>query len=607
METVKKRSAASVVASAILLISFLALVGVFMVDIDNRLFVDMEENFFSNLIQMFDLKRINILTTLYVGLGISYLSTAVPVLLMLMNKPIRKFLGKKLPAALCWIILILLCLGILGGGWFGSIMFIKAVKVKLKLMYTVYAYFGICFGALTIIFVVLYILVGLLSVATKTHAGDAAATVEVEKEEKEEVVEEEVVEEEAEEVRGAAKYFPSLNQIDLDYEESGYVDARDLPVDCEYTLSGFVNGLQAYLATAEKLYYDDKMMRSFVSGMASSKLIILEGLSGTGKSSLPREFSGYIDNTQYISLEHYLENDRPKNTKTFLASVQATWRDRTDVLGFYNDFSHVFKETETLKRLYEASYTPEKFNLMVLDEMNLSRVEYYFADFLSVMEHTDHKEWKISLMPSLASADAPRKFYEKPNGDIEGSLVIPENTWFIGTANKDDSTFTITDKVYDRAFVIEFSDKNVKPDIEGVPYDAILITPKQLEGLFQKAQETEEYCLNDADRAKFNQLTALVYKKFEINFGNRIQMQIDKFVPVYVAAADGKLSIEDAKMEALDIMFCRKVLHKLEGRFEDYIQKGLEALKAELERIYGAGVFAETEREIEFMLNKLNG
>jgi len=48
-------------------------------------------------------------------------------------------------------------------------------------------------------------------------------------------------------------------------------------------------------------------------------------------------------------------------------------------------------------------------------------------------------------------------------------------------------------------------------------------------------------------------------------------------------------------------------LHKLEGRFEDYIQKGLEALKAELERIYGAGVFAETEREIEFMLNKLNG
>ena len=607
MESVKKRSFASVLARAILLISFLALIGVFMVDNSNALFEKNDENFFANLVGMFSMKRINIFNMLFVALGFSWIATVGPIVLILINKGFRNFFGKKTPAAIKWILFFIAFIALVCGGAFGLYYVVTTINIKLKVLYTIYGYFGICFGFFTIAFVVLYILIGLLSNATRGAGAEVAIAAKAE-EEKEEVKEEVVAEEEVEEeVSGAAKFFPGLNAIDEKYEESGYVDVRDLPKESEYTLSGFVNGLQAYLATAEKLYYDDKMMRSFVSGMASSKLIILEGLSGTGKSSLPREFSGFVDNTQYISLEHYLSNDRPKNTKTFLASVQATWRDRTDVLGFYNDFSHVFKETETLKRLYESSYTPEKFNLMVLDEMNLSRVEYYFADFLSVMEHTDHKEWKISLMPSLDSKDAPKKFYQKTDGDIEGSLVIPENTWFIGTANKDDSTFTITDKVYDRAFVIEFSDKNVMPDIEGADYNAILITPKQLEGLFEKAQETEEYCLNADDRATFNKLTELVYKKFEINFGNRSQMQIDKFVPVYVAASEGKLSVEKAKMEALDIMFCRKVLHKLEGRFEDYIQKGLEALKAELERLYGAGVFEETEREIEFMLNKLNG
>ncbi len=603
MKSVKKNTGLYVF-SMFLFLSFLGLLGVFLIDDGNKMFYEMEENFLSHIVVMMRIKRINISGSLYVAFGLGYLATIVPIALLIINRQIRAIFGKKLPQAIRWIVLIVVCLAILAGGWFLALYVVKARLIKWKAFGLAYAYFGISFAVFSLIFFVVYIAVSLFSHAARANSGNAIEVIE-EKEEKEEETVEEVVEEV--ELTGAAKYFPSLNEIDEKYEESGYVDARDLPVDCEYTLSRFVNGLQAYLATAEKLYYDDKMMRSFVSGMASSKLIILEGLSGTGKSSLPREFSGYVDNTQYISLEHYLGNDRPKNTKTFLASVQATWRDRTDVLGFYNDFSHVFKETETLKRLYEASYTPEKFNLVVLDEMNLSRVEYYFADFLSVMEHTDHKEWKISLMPSLASEDAPKKFYEKPDGSIEGSLVIPENTWFIGTANKDDSTFTITDKVYDRAFVIEFSDKNFPPDIEGVPYDAILITPKQLEGLFQKAQEVEEYCLNEEDRAKFFKLTELVYKKFEINFGNRIQMQIDKFVPVYVAAAEGKLTVEQAKMEALDIMFCRKVLHKLEGRFEDYIQKGLEALKAEIERVYGAGVFEETEREIEFMLNKLNG
>lgn len=164
----------------------------------------------------------------------------------------------------------------------------------------------------------------------------------------------------------AEKVFPGLIAID-----ELYAGTRPAPVpqQAPCTLAELAAGFQAFLSERCALYYDLSMLRSFIAGMAASRLIILEGLSGTGKSSLPRYFSEYV------------------GSKAFFAPVQSTWRDRTDVLGFYNDFSGVFKETNFLKCLYEASYTPDKFNLMVLDEMNLSRVEYYFADFLSVLEY----------------------------------------------------------------------------------------------------------------------------------------------------------------------------------------------------------------------------
>ena len=90
---------------------------------------------------------------------------------------------------------------------------------------------------------------------------------------------------------------------------------------------------------------------------------------------------------------------------------------------------------------------------MVLDEMNLSRVEYYFADFLSVLE-LDPEDWKIELMPSSTKGKLPANFTDGCSVKILG------NTWFIGTANRDDSTFTITDKGYDRAAIIDFSHRN---------------------------------------------------------------------------------------------------------------------------------------------------
>lgn len=104
-----------------------------------------------------------------------------------------------------------------------------------------------------------------------------------------------------------------------------------------------------------------------------------------------------------------------------------------------------------MSALYKANYEPDAINIYVLDEMNISRVEYYFADLLSVLEYPT-EDWKIKLM------NFPHDFVP-PVKLEDGYIRIPELSYFVGTANRDDSTFTITDKVYDRAVTMEFVSK----------------------------------------------------------------------------------------------------------------------------------------------------
>lgn len=363
------------------------------------------------------------------------------------------------------------------------------------------------------------------------------------------------------------KIFPGLCSIDLineSYREKDYVDDN-------IQLDELCNKFRLYLAKVEKLYFDINTIRAFISGLASSRLIILEGLSGTGKSSLARYFS------EFISQESFFE------------AVQATWRDRTNLLGYYNDFSKTYNETEFLKRLYDATFKPNEVNIMVLDEVNISRVEYYFADFLSIMEYPSDK-WALKIM------NLPYDFIA-PNHLEDGILHIPTNTWFIGTANKDDSTYTITDKVYDRAITINFDDRNepfeVKEDV-----NKIAISFNHLMDLFNEAINKEENKLTKEELEKFNIITNYVYDTFDLTFGNRIMHQIEMLVPTYFACGGSKL-------DALDFMFSRKVISKLEGRFEDYIKSGLINLKKLIIKTYGENEFKLTNHAIDKLLKKL--
>lgn len=362
------------------------------------------------------------------------------------------------------------------------------------------------------------------------------------------------------------RVFPGLCTIDL-IEGA----RKEVIFDDDLTLRELCHQFRNYLAKAEGLYFSIDTIRAFISGLASSRLIILEGLSGTGKSSLARYFSEFISES------------------SFFEAVQATWRDRSAILGYYNDFSKSYNETEFLKRLYQYNYQKNHINIMVLDEVNISRVEYYFADFLSVLEYPKDK-WKLKLMQLPYNFDAPEKL-----GD--GILKIPENTWFIATANKDDSTYTITDKVYDRAITIAFDDRNEEFEVAD-DVRKIKLSFSHLTSLFEEAQSHDENKLTTKDRDNFKTITDFAYEKFDLTFGNRINNQINQLVPVFVECGG-------SKEDALDFMFSRKVVSKLTGRFEEYIKQGLLDLKALIRKVYGKTAFPLTNKEIDRLVRKL--
>ncbi len=338
--------------------------------------------------------------------------------------------------------------------------------------------------------------------------------------------------------------FPKLALVDQKYV--GYVP----PVyDETITLQQFTEGYRLFAASQMKLYYTPEIVRRFVAGMAASKLLILEGISGTGKTSLPYSFSRYLANPATI------------------VSVQPSYRDRTELLGYFNEFSKRFNETEFLRALYEATYREDP-SLIVLDEMNLARIEYYFAEMLSVLEMPSHDEWVIDLVPTAWPKD--------PEHIVDGKIMVSDGIWFIGTANNDDSTFTITDKVYDRAIPIELNERANAFECE--PYPACPISYKHLQAMF--AQAKQDYPISDATIEKMNRLDLYLQTRFKLAFGNRIIKQMYDFIPVYVACGG-------TEVDGLDYIIARKVLKKFESLNVSFVRDEIKELIEYVDKTFG--------------------
>lgn len=342
----------------------------------------------------------------------------------------------------------------------------------------------------------------------------------------------------------------------------------------------------------ERLFYKDDDIRAFLAGMAVSRLIILQGMSGTGKSSLPRAVAESISGFNK------------------LIPVESSWRDRNELLGYYNDFNKKFNaKTFTIELYRSGKEICKKIpTFMVLDEMNLARIEYYFSDFLAVLQKPSREDWIIELvasdmrtLPTSLSKEIKDKIkvedkdaydiwlrIEKSRaGDVSASVSdeekqkistvlekehcligaedlidgrkirIPQNVWFIGTANKDESTFEISDKVYDRAQVIVLNDRG-KSEEEYKSTTKQFISVDKLQSLFTEAKDKLSKKDEREIETKLEELEGVLKVYFGVAFGNRIYNQAKDFTAVFMAAGG---SLE----KALDYQISTKIWRKIES------------------------------------------
>ena len=344
--------------------------------------------------------------------------------------------------------------------------------------------------------------------------------------------------------------FSKLHAIDLqfkDYKVQNYNNT--------FTLEELVELFRNFAASKLRLYYTTNMIRLFISSLSATKLVILQGISGTGKTSLAYAWGKFIKRDAII------------------ASVQPSWRDRTELFGYFNEFTKKFNETDVLKGMYTAGYTDDVY-VTVLDEMNIARVEYYFAEMLSILEMPSRDEWVIELVPSSWDND-PKKLKN-------GKLQIPGNMWYIGTINNDDSTFAVTDKVYDRAMPIDINDK-------GQPFtptdtEAMNINSSYLESLFAEAKQ--KHPLSEEMERKINEMDDYVIKHFRIAFGNRIVKQMRDFVATYIECGG-------TEVDGVDYYIARKILRKFEQLNLAYIRDEIDGFIDYLNKTFGKDNFNE--------------
>ena len=314
--------------------------------------------------------------------------------------------------------------------------------------------------------------------------------------------------------------------------------------------------------TKTELFYSARDVRSLLGGLAMSRLHLLHGISGTGKTSLPLAFARAI------------------GAGSALIEVQAGWRDRQDLVGHFNSFEKCFHETEFLQSLYKAGcplFANTPF-IVVLDEMNLSHPEQYFADLLSALEQPQERQ-RLVLMPAPVEP-APTLLTEGGT-----KLPLPENVWFFGTANHDETTKDFADKTYDRAHVMELPRNRESFSVENHHFESA-ISMQALETAFENAKDKHAKAAQQAYAFLEEKLGKILGKRFRLGWGNRLQRQMEAYVPVVVAAGG---TVGEATDHILATKLLRKIRDRYDNRPEDLVALR-DHLKNEWELFNGSNI-----------------
>ncbi len=307
----------------------------------------------------------------------------------------------------------------------------------------------------------------------------------------------------------------------------------------------------------QKIYQDirskglriaERTLRRYHLALKTRKFVILSGISGTGKTWLTKAYADAVE-AEYLPVP-----------------VAPNWTTNEDLLGYlnpitdeeyhYTDFSRFLEEAEKeYKKAQEEKRTPKPYHL-VLDEMNLARVEYYFAKFLSAMEvRMREGEAKIELAPDKQVSLAP-------------------NLYFIGTVNMDETTQGFAEKVYDRAQLIELEvfRKDLDEHLGKAPYREILMN------IWDSVHAVAPFAFRVLDEIKTYVEEAEKLKE-----------------------AESYQKLDDVWREALDEQLLQKILPKLKGADE----RVGEALKAFVEIAENEG-FELSREKAAAMLETFN-
>lgn len=361
-----------------------------------------------------------------------------------------------------------------------------------------------------------------------------------------------------ENLRNATDANPFKAFRDLDESPNRQKAPATKPVSDLGKLTEWLQYRIADISAPNSLYYAEEDLRLFLAGMAMSPLMILQGVSGTGKTSLPLSVAKAIGAGRY---RH---------------PVQAGWRDRQDLLGHFNSFEGRFYATGFLQALYEAQ-TPafaDRPYIIVLDEMNLSSPEQYFADFLSEFEEREASERKIRLLDQQV-ADGPRLL-------LDGNAIrIPENVWFVGTANHDETTLGFAPKTYDRAHVMELYRRGAQPAEAKRAKDQGHVSYKALREQFATAAQVHASDCTPLLEFIYGDLKNTMYRLFRVGWGQRLERQVQQFVPV-IRACGGTVS------EAADHIVSTKIIRTIRHRHDnraDYLEQLADLIESRWSRV----------------------
>lgn len=266
-------------------------------------------------------------------------------------------------------------------------------------------------------------------------------------------------------------------------------------------------------------------------------------------------------------VQEYKEVQRKRlNRKCFLP-VKSDWTDNSELLGFYNMIEQKYHVPYFLEFLLIAANNPEYPFYVILDEMNLSKVEHYFSDILSCLEsrvlrNGDIQQESIVLFNGLEELETNSETFET----IPSRIEIPMNLYITGTVNIDESTYMLSSKVIDRANVIEFNDVDLSAyaKSEWQPVENSFTLSKDLDFLNASIASKEDYQkLPSIIQETLSEVNSIM-SKYHLHFGYRVANEIARYirqVTIYIGEDESVLN------QALDFQFLQKVFPKLNGTY----------------------------------------